>query len=96
MSIDEIVDKIDAYMDNKKHDLKMQIIMMEVQAQQIVERILPPESKKIMQLWDYYPHLFKEEQQFIERQNHDEELERLKARRRKFADIHNSSIGGDD
>lgn len=96
MSIDEIVDVIDAYADNKKNNIKMEIIMMEVQAHQIVERLLPPEDKKVMQLWDYYPNLFKEEQQLIEQQNKDDELERLKARRKKFAKIHNSKVGGDD
>lgn len=96
MSIDEIVDLIDAYMENKKNDMKMQIIMLEVQAQQIVERILPPEDKNIKQLWGYYPHLFEEERQLIERQNEEDELDRLKARRKKFAQMHNSKIRGDD
>lgn len=99
LSLWEVQDILVATQKKKVEELKLDVLKLNVQAQQIAEYIAKTKDikneMKLRNLWDYYPVLFAEEQESYEKEQEEKEFEEFKSRRMKFANRHNAMYGGD-
>ncbi|MDD2960445.1 MAG: hypothetical protein PHE06_12875 [Lachnospiraceae bacterium] len=63
-------------------------------ADAIVSRIFREKETDIIYPWDTYPKLFQDEKELFDQQKEFDELEKFKAKRRRFAAEHNQGGGG--
>ena len=100
MSLDEVTDVMESYRRTDKFMMKRNLILNKLLAEQIMHEILPllvekvPDDYKKPELWDYYPELFKDEKEAYEKKLKDDEFEKFKEGRRRFAQYHNTKRGG--
>lgn len=92
---------IDARQEKQTEELKLQITMLSVQAEQIFEGMVTIWSDKNSkpqrrQIWDYYPKLFEKEREAYEIQRQKEEMALYQAKFNDFVLRHNRKFGGDD
>lgn len=91
---------IDTYGKTMMENRKFEILSKQIQAVQIFEHISILVDKnnagKITPIWNFYPSLFADEKKANEKLQFDEELERVKGRRRSFVLTHNSRLVGDN
>lgn len=101
MSIDEITDLIDSHNRCVKQKVKQELIFNQILSIQIRQEILPllvekiPEDYKILQLWDFFPELFKEEKQLYDETKQEKEFISFKEKRKAYAARINKSKEGD-
>ena len=104
-SIDEIIDLIDSAVRRKKTegeqyelDKKFEILMLEVQAQQIMEHIsllYGGDKQKLTPLSEFYPHLFIDNEEDKEK-HREQQLALHKARMEDFMFWNNQKFKGGD
>lgn len=107
-SMDEVIDLIDSARRKNKADVKQyelekkfEIQMLEVQAQQIMEYIsllLPGEDKgqRLTPLSKFYPYLFTEKAEDVDKKQAEQQLALHKARMEDFMFWNNKKFKGGD
>ena len=107
-SMDEVIDLIDSARRRKKADVeqynlekKFEIQMLEVQAQQIMEYIsllLPGDDKqqRITPLSKFYPFLFEDKENNVDKKQAEQQLALHKARMEDFMFWNNQKFKGGD
>lgn len=87
LSIDEFYDYLGIYNKKAISKKKEKIIMLNFLSNQIIQGVAGLFDEKVerMNIWDYFPELFKEEKREYLKDKEDEEFERFKARRKAFA-----------
>lgn len=93
-SIVEIEDLIESYQRKNRMEQKLAIDKMFTLADAIISRFLPILDQNIKPTlpWDVYPKLFSEEKKEYEQAMEEEEFEKFKAGRRRFAAEHNQKM----
>jgi len=91
MSVNEITDLIESHKRCAQQKVKQELMFNQILSVQIRQEILPllvekiPEDYKVLQLWDLFPELFKEEKQLYEESKQEKEFISFKEKRRAYA-----------
>lgn len=85
---------MESYRRRKRDEQKLVIDKLFTLADAMLSRFLPLLDEKAKELhpWDMYPELFAEEKQKYDQDQEEDEFERFKVRRRRFAQEHNQKM----